>query len=73
MKISYLGYILENGNVTPCKNKTKAIRNFLTPKDIKTIQSFLSLAGFRKFVTSYATIAHSLRINKKECAFSLWR
>lgn len=60
-RVTYLGYIVENGTIRPSSEKTSAVENFPEPKNVKSIQSFLGLTGFfRKFVEGYATIARPL-------------
>ncbi|GBL91470.1 hypothetical protein AVEN_136951-1 [Araneus ventricosus] len=49
-KIEFLGYIIENGNISPL-DKTAAVQNFPEPKSVKQVQSFLGLTGyFRKCI-----------------------
>lgn len=60
-KINFLGHIIENGTIRPSAEKTEAVQKFPEPKNAKDVQSFLGLTGyFRKFVSSYATIAKPL-------------
>ncbi|XP_024891036.1 uncharacterized protein LOC112466918, partial [Temnothorax curvispinosus] len=44
-RVDYLGFIIENGDVTPSDEKTSAVKNFPVPTDKKTVQSFLGLTG----------------------------
>lgn len=71
-KIDFLGYVLENRTITPSSEKTKAIRNFPKPTNVKGVQSFLGLTGFfRKFIEHYATIARPLsNLLKKDQRFT---
>jgi len=59
--VNFLGYIIENGSITPSNDKTQAVANFPVPSDRKAIQRFLGLTSyFRKFVDGYAVIAKPL-------------
>lgn len=60
-KVEYLGYVIENGSIKPSRHKIEAVKNFLTPANVRQVQSFLGLAGyFRKFVSGYLLIARPL-------------
>ncbi|GBN06706.1 Retrovirus-related Pol polyprotein from transposon opus [Araneus ventricosus] len=60
-KIEFLGYIIENGKISPSLDKTVAVQNFPEPKSVKQVQGFLGLTGyFRKFIQNYALIAKAL-------------
>lgn len=60
-RIEFLGHEVENGKIWPGKEKTKAVRKFPLPKDVKGIQSFLGLTNYyRKFIPNYAQIARPL-------------
>ncbi|GBN27272.1 Retrovirus-related Pol polyprotein from transposon 17.6 [Araneus ventricosus] len=60
-KIEFLGYIIENGEISPSLDKTVAVQNFPEPKSVKQVQSFLGLTGyFRKFIQNYALVAKPL-------------
>lgn len=70
-RVSYLGYIIEKGEVMPSEEKTKAVEHFPIPKNVKAVQSFLGLTGyFRKFIPNYALIARPLtNLLKKDVNF----
>lgn len=60
-KITYLGYVVEEGQISPSKEKITAVANFPIPQNLKTLQSFLGLTGyFRKFIKNYSLIAKPL-------------
>lgn len=40
-KVNYLGFVIENGDVTPSDEKTDAVRYFPIPSDKRAVQSFL--------------------------------
>ena len=59
--INFLGHIISAGTIKPSLDKTKAIKNFPIPTNIKHVQSFLGLAGyFRKFIENFAIYAKPL-------------
>lgn len=59
--VDFLGYIIEDGQIKPSNEKTKAVQCFPEPKTIKQVQSFLGLSGyFRKFIMNYSVIAKPL-------------
>jgi len=60
--ITFLGHQVGGGEIKPGPEKTKAIRKFPMPQNIKAVQSFLGLTGFfRKFIKNYSLIAISLK------------
>lgn len=60
-RVNYLGYVIENGRITPSDEKTDAVRHFPMPRNIRSVQSFLGLTGyFRKFIPRYAYVARPL-------------
>lgn len=70
-RVTFLGYIIEDGKIQPSKEKTLAIKKFPEPKSCKQLQSFLGLTGyFRKFIPGYSLIAKPLSdMLKKEAVF----
>ena len=44
--VEYLGYILSPSGLTMSNNKVKIIQDWLEPKKVKDIQSFLGFANF---------------------------
>jgi len=60
-RVNYLGYVIENGEITPSEEKTKAVKHFPTPTNVRALQGFLGLTGyFRKFIPRYAYMAGPL-------------
>ncbi|EGT56875.1 hypothetical protein CAEBREN_08551 [Caenorhabditis brenneri] len=71
IKISYLGFIIENNTITPNTEKTNSIQNFPVPKTVTDVKSFLGMASyFRRFIKDFAIIAKPLtHLTKKEVGF----
>ena len=44
--VEYLGYILSLSGITMSNDKVKTIQDWLEPKKVKDIQSFLDFANF---------------------------
>jgi len=60
-RVTFLGYILENGTIKPSEEKLKAVKNYPLPSDKKSIQRFLGLASyFRRFIPNFTLIAKPL-------------
>jgi len=55
--VEYLGYILSLSGLTMSDAKVKTIQEWLEPKKVKDIQSFLGFANFyRYFIFNYTDI-----------------
>jgi len=55
--IEYLGYVLSPSGLTMSDTKVKTIQEWLEPKKVKDIQSFLGFANFyRRFIFNYLDI-----------------
>jgi len=55
--VGYLGYILSSSSLTMSNNKVKIIQDWLEPKKVKNIQSFLGFANFYHwFIFNYSDI-----------------
>jgi len=62
-QVTYLGYIVFNckQGITADPAKVAAVREFLTPKDIRDLRSFLGLASYyRQFIPGFSKIAGPL-------------
>jgi len=71
-EVIYLGHIITKDGIRPDPSKLHAVKNFLTPKKVKDVQSFLGLAGYyRKFIENFSKIAKPLvRLTKKGAKFN---
>ena len=55
--VEYLGYILSPSGLTMSNDKVKIIQDWLEPKKVKNIQSFLGFANFYcRFIFNYSDI-----------------
>ena len=60
-RVSFLGYIVEDGTISTDPAKIEAVKHWQVPKTVREIRSFLGLCNFyRKFVKDYATISKPL-------------
>ena len=60
-KVLFLGYIVEDGKIHMDPDKVKAITEWIEPKNVREVRSFLGLCNFyRKFVEKYAEKAKPL-------------
>lgn len=72
-RIEFLGFVIENGQIQPRLEKTRAIAEYPAPKNEPSLWRFLRLARFfRRFVYGYAKVAEPLsRLTRKEVDFYL--
>jgi len=55
--VEYLGYVLSPAGLTMSDAKVKTIQEWLEPKKVKDIQSFLEFVNFyRRFIFNYSDI-----------------
>ena len=60
-RVEFLGYVIENGKITPAAGKVEVLLNYPRPTTQKQLQRLLGLTGyFRKFIQGYAEIAKPL-------------
>lgn len=60
-QLPYLGFIISQNGIKPNPAKVDSIRNFPEPKNVRSIQQFLGLAGFyRRFIQDYSKIIKPL-------------
>ena len=66
--VEYLGYILSPSGLTMSNDKVKIIQDWLEPKKVKDIQSFLGFANFYcRFIFNYSDIVIPLtRLTRKD-------
>lgn len=66
-----MAYTITEHGITPDPAKIEAVTNFLVPKGVKDVQSFIGLAGYyRKFIQNFSKIARPLtKLTKKNKNF----
>ena len=69
----FLGHIISESGCSPDPEKTKCVREYPRPKNVKHVRSFLGLVAFyRKFIKGFADIARPLTdLTKKDKPF-IW-
>lgn len=72
-EVKYLGLIITTKGIKMDPAKIDTVINWLTPKNVRDVQSFLGFANFyRRFVRNFSIIASPLtRLTKKDVKF-LW-
>ena len=72
-KVSFLGFIIENGECSPDPEKLKSLEGYGIPVNRKDVQRFLGFAGYyRQFIENFSLIAKPLtNLLKKEVEF-IW-
>ena len=72
-RVEFLGYIIENGTITPAPGNVEVLVNYLRPTTQKQLQRLLGLTGyFRKFIEGYAAIAKPLSDMLRKDARFVW-
>ena len=70
-KVELLGHTLSVDGISPISNKVNVITNWIAPRNLKQLQSFLGAIGYyRKFIANYSSIAKPLyKLLKKNVPF----
>jgi hypothetical protein len=70
--VEYLGYILTSDGLRMAKDKVQTILDWLEPRKVKDIQSFLDFANFyRRFIYGYSEITTPLtRLTRKNAPWN---
>src|SRR5207248_3125247 len=71
--VNFLGYTLTPEGTKMDESKVQSVLQWLQPKTIKEIQTFLGLANFyRRFIQGYSTIVAPLTITKLLCSWVMF-
>ena len=70
-EVEYLGYIISKDGLSTDPEKIRTVSDFPTPRDVKTLRSFLGLASYyRQFVPNFSVVARPLHaLTKKDVPF----
>lgn len=72
-QVEFLGFVVENGEIRPGREKTRAIVEYPVPCDVHSVRRFLGLTGFfHRFVVGYAAIAEPLTALLRKGVKFLW-
>ncbi|XP_070392639.1 uncharacterized protein [Dermacentor albipictus] len=72
-ELTFLGHKISAEGISPTESKVKAILNAPAPTDIKSLQSFLGLAGYyAKFIDHYAELVEPLRLMLRQGQNFAW-
>jgi len=71
-EVELLGHTLSTNGLSPLPSKVKVISNWLPPRTVTQLKSFLGAVGYyRKFIKNFAAIAKPLfNLLKKDTSFS---
>ena len=72
-KVLFLGHFVSREEISVDPTKIEAVRNWVAPKNVTEVRSFLDLAGYyRRFVKDFSRIARLMTsLMKKEKKFEL--
>ena len=60
-EVTYLGHVVSEEGIRTDPEKTKAVKNWPVPKNVKEVRAYLGFTGYyRRFIKHYANIARPL-------------
>ena len=66
-KIQYLGHVVTKEGISVDPEKIKAIEDWLVPKDITDVRSFMGITGYyQRFIEGFSRIANSITSLQKK-------
>ena len=71
-KLVFLGFVVSSKGVHVDEYKINAIKTWPQPTNLQQVRSFLGLAGYRRFVKDFSTIASPLHALSKKNALFIW-
>ena len=73
-EVEFLGHTIKIGGIAISKDKVEAILNWLEPKTLKEVQSFLGFVNYyRKFIGGYKEVAKPLTNLIRKCQEFIWK
>ena len=72
-EVKFLGHVISSGQIRPSLEKTRAVREFPKPTDVRKVREFVGLANFyRSFVPNFSTVVTPLTdLTRKDVDF-IW-
>jgi hypothetical protein len=62
-RVQYLGFVLSEDGTSASPDKTKAVKDYSVPQNMKDVRAFLGLASFyRRLVLNFAELANPLTV-----------
>jgi transposase InsO family protein len=72
-QLSYLGHVISSSGVSTEEDKVCAVRDWVTPSNVKQLRGFLGLAGYyRKFVRHFGIICRPLTALLRKGTLFVW-
>ena len=72
-QIHYLGHIISKDGIAVDTEKIESIREWLVPKNVTEVRSFMGLAGYYKiFIEGFSNIAHPITSLQKKGVKFQW-
>ena len=70
-EVAFLGYVVSADGISADPGKVRAVTDFPTPRDLKSLRAFLGLTSYyRRFTPRYSAIAHPLyHLTRKDVPF----
>ena len=73
LSVEYLGFVVSKMGISADPKKVKAVQDFPTPLDLKSLRSFLGLASYcRRFIPCFSSIGQPLHALTKKDAPFVW-
>ena len=72
-KANYLGHVVSENVIEPDPQKIEKVRDYPTPKNLKTLQQFLGLASnYRRYIPLFSKITAPLHALTRKTAAYVW-
>ena len=72
-KIQYLGHVITKDGISVDPNKIKTINEWLVPKDVTDVRSFMEITGYyRRFIEGFSRITNPITSLQKKGKKFVW-
>ena len=70
-QVEFLGYVVSEGGISADQKKIRAVTEFPTPTDLRSLRAFLGLLSYyRRFIPLFSSIVHPLyNLTRKDSPF----